>query len=454
MNKLILLILTLYFAQINITFAQEPKDYELGDSYMYSKQYEKAMEEYSKIISKYPGDVYGLYKRGVAFLYMNQFDAAINDFSEVLKVNKDDPDAFNNRGLAYSYKGSLELAMKDFDNAIKNDNGFSQAYINRGSALIALKEYDKAMKDLDKAIKLEPKNPEIFLQRARLFYIKEDFPKAIKDYSTAIALGLANSKLYYNRANAYFKLKKYDEAIKDYTSALELDPDDLDALNNRSYTYHVMGKEQEAEIDKAELEGRKNAMFTPIESINFVPFNISGGELTLDLPDTWKVIEMPQENTDKSEYIITPEDVNLKTEGMMVGVTIGIMRNLNKQFQIVDEPGILEFWKGSMDLSNEDMLIYKVNWQRHMQFDDHPTILNRSMIQATENHIPFGLFEYAIAWGDSLIYLYFQAPEVNFDYFEKIYERAYKSLKIKDNKDSNHEIENKSLKINDNLNSK
>lgn len=424
------------FLLINVLnlYSQKSKHLELGDNFMEIRQYEKAIEEFSKALENDDKDPYTYYKRGIAFLYANQFDGAISDFTQVLNLSKDDPDSYNNRGLAYSYKGDLNSAMKDFDKAIKLDPNFAQAYINRGSAYITLKDFDKAVKDFDKAIKLDTKNPELYIQRARLQYLKEDYKKSIKDYSTAIALGIGSSKIYYNRGNAYFKLEMYEEAIKDYTKALQLDPDELDALNNRSFTYKMLNKEKEAEADRALFESKRSAVFTPFEKLNFKQFFSKGNEISIELPDNWKVIEMPEEMSSKSEIIITPENIDYQTQGMNVGVTIGVIKNLSKQVPVQNEPDILDFWKGSMDKSNEDMFIYRVNWQRHMQFFAHATILNRSTIQATESHIQFGLYEYAIAWGDNLIYIYFQAPEEGFDYYDKIFEKSYKSLQVNNDK--------------------
>lgn len=413
-------------------FSQGSEIYQKGDQLMQIKQYEKAVEEYNSILSKDPKDPYALYKRGVALLYLNNFDASISDFSEAIKVNGDDPDSYNNRGLARSYKGDLKSAMEDFNKAIKLDPAFAQAFVNRGSAYIALKDFDKAIKDLDKATKLDSQNPEIFLQRARLYYIKEDFDKSIKDYNSAIALGLGNSKVYYNRANSYFKLNKLEEALNDYTKALVLDPDDLDALNNKAYVLKMMGREDEAEKDKQLLTTKRNEVFTPIDKLEFSKLTNAGQDLTIELPTGWNLIEIPKESDDVTEFVITPEIVDPNSEGIMVGVTIGILKNISKSLNIHSESEALDYWKGSVDKSNEDMLIYKVFWQRHVQLNGHATILNRTTVQATENHIPFGMYEYIIAWGDNLIYMYFQAPEANYDYFEKIYEHAYKSLQIHD----------------------
>ncbi|MDX9790143.1 MAG: tetratricopeptide repeat protein, partial [Candidatus Kapabacteria bacterium] len=422
----------LIIINIGTMLSQGSEIYQTGDSYMVARQFEKAAEEYAKILIKDPKDAYAFYKRGVAYLYMNNFDAAIADFTASLKHGEEDPDSYNNRGLALSYKGKIQEALDDFNKAIKLDAGFAQAYINRGSAYIALNDYGKAIKDLDKAIKLDPKNPEIFIQRGRLYYSTEKYDKSVKDYSSAIALGLANSKVYFNRANSYYKLNKFEAAVKDYTTAFELDPDDLEALNNRAYTYKMMNKEEEAEKDRQLLNQKRNEQFTPVDKLKFKTFTSNEGELSIELPENWKIIEMPQFDSLKTEFIITPEDINPASQGMTIGVTVGIMKKLSSYIPVSSEPEILEFWKGSMNMSNEDMLIYKVYWQRHLQLFGHATILNRSTIQANENHISFGLYEYAIAWGDNLIYLYYQAPESNFDYFEKIFEKSYQTLKISD----------------------
>lgn len=226
----------------------------------------------------------------------------------------------------------------------------------------------------------------------------------------------------------------YEEAINDYTKALELDPDELDALNNRSYTYKLLNKTKEAESDKTLLDEKKNSIFTPFEDINFKQFMSKDSSITLELPDNWSIIYSPQEEPDRMEFTISPENSFVNSDGIVVGVTIGIIKKLSSKFPVHNETEILDFWKGSLDKSNEDMLIYKLEWQRHLQLFGHATILNRTTIQATENHLLFGMYEYALAWGDNLIYLYYQAPETNFDYFSKIFEKSYNSLKINNHK--------------------
>jgi tetratricopeptide (TPR) repeat protein len=431
--KKFLLLLIFVCSFVSITAKPEPQDIlKNGDAAFMNKDYEKAIMDFTQAILEDNNNFIAYYKRGLAYLYINQFKLSVDDFSKAIELDSTSADSYNNRGLGYSYLGDLASAVKDFDKAIKIDSKFSQALINRGSAYIAMNDNDKALKDFNSALKIDKNNPELYIQRARLYYLKDKFKESIKDYTMAIALGINNAKIYYNRGNSYFKNRQVKEAIEDYTKSHQLDSKDLDVLNNRAYAYKELGLDTLAETDRATISSMKKNFYTPIEELKFKTFTNSGKDLFIDLPIEWNLQESVNE-PDRIEYIISPDLTTPSADAMQVGVTVGIFKNMSSKYQVKSEQDILEFWKGSLDKSNEDLLSYKVIWQRHQQWNDHPTILNQSSMQASDKYIPFMLYEYCMAYGDNMIYAYFQAPQVHFEYFSKIFDKAIISIKLGDN---------------------
>lgn len=412
--------------------ANKSKFYDLGQKELKARNYKVAIDNFTKAIKNNEKVTYSHYNRGLGYLFLNDFENAIKDFDEVIKRDTTIADAYNNRGLSYSYIGNTMKALADLDKAIDLDNKFAQAYINRAHTFILRTDWRNAQFDLDTAKTLEPKNPEIYYQLGRLYYNLDKLKEAIENYSKAIELGLANAKTFYNRANAYFKNNQLNEALGDYTIAIEANPGDLEALNNRAYTYKALGLDSLANIDRTKIQEIKGGVFTAVDSLNFKTFTNNTGDLSIDLPDNWKLIELPSDQG-IINFIVTPEEITPESNSMLVGVTIGIMKNMSEKFQVKNESEILDFWKGSLDESNKDFLAYDVIWQRHTQWYGHGSILNQSYLKVGENYMPFLMYEYALAYGNNLIFMYMQAPEFSFDYYKKIYDKALTTLKLGSN---------------------
>ena len=428
MYKILIIVIVLLAALFDLS-ANKSKFYDLGQNELKARNYKVAIENFTKAIKNKEKITFSYYNRGLAYLFLNDFENAIKDFDEVIKRDTTIADAYNNRGLSYSYLGNTMQALADLDKAIDLDNKFAQAYINRAHTFILRTDWRNAQFDLDTAKTLEPKNPEIYYQLGRLNYNLDKLKESIDNYSRAIELGLANAKTFYNRANAYFKNNQLKEALDDYSIAIEANPDDLEALNNRAYTYKALGLDSLANADRTKIQEIKGGIFKDVDSLDFKTFTNATGDLSIDLPGNWNLIELPSDQG-IINFLITPEEITPESNSMMVGVTIGIMKNMSEKFPVRNETEILDFWKGSLDESNKDFLSYDVVWQRHTQWNGHGSILNQSYLKVGENYMPFLIYEYALAYGDNLIFMYMQAPEFSFDYYKKIYDKALTTLKL------------------------
>jgi len=422
----LLSVLVISFSDLS---AKKENNYDMGQKELKARNYKKAIDNFSKAIKGNEKLTLSYYNRGLAYLFLNDFENSIQDFNEVIKRDSTISDAFNNRGLSYSYLGNTMKALYDLDKAIELDNKFPQAYINRAHVFILRTDFRNAQFDLDTAMSLEPDNPELFYQLGRLNYNLDKYKESIDYYSKAIDKGLANAKTFYNRANAYFKNNQLNEALQDYTFAIKSNPKDMEALNNRAYTYKAMGLDSLANIDRAAIQEIKGGIFTAVDSLNFKTFTNKTGDFSIDLPDNWKLIEMPSEGS-MINFIITPEEIDPESSSMMVGVTVGIMKNMSTMYPVKNETDILDFWKGSLDETNKDYLAYDVIWQRHNQWYGHGSILNQSYLKVGENFMPFLIYEYALAYGNNLIFMYMQAPEFSFDYYKQVYDKALTTIKL------------------------
>ena len=96
-----------------------------GDMYAKHGSYERAIEEYNKILAWNPQNIEALNNRGNAYSRSNRYKEAVNDFDNVISLDPDFVLAYHNRGIAYAWLGDKTKATEDFKRAC--EMGFKPA---------------------------------------------------------------------------------------------------------------------------------------------------------------------------------------------------------------------------------------------------------------------------------------------------------------------------------------
>jgi tetratricopeptide (TPR) repeat protein len=208
-----------------------------GHSYLFMKQYDKAIADFSQAISLNPKKYEAYGNRGVSYSAKGKYDKAIDDYNQVIFLNPKDEQAYNNRANNYLYKGEYDKAIADYTQAISLNPKDDKAYNNRGIDYSDKGEYDKAIADYTQAISLNPKDYNAYYNRGNAYGFKGGYDKAIADYSQAIALNPKYDAAYSNRGNIYGI--KYDKAIVDYTQAISLNPKEHKIYFIRGVAYEI-----------------------------------------------------------------------------------------------------------------------------------------------------------------------------------------------------------------------
>ncbi len=344
-------------------------------------------------------------------------------------MNPSLPDVYNFRGLSYGYMGEIDKSINDFDRAIALDGRFAEAYLNRGTALASKSEYEKALKDYNKALNLNKNNAEAYYQRGISYYNLDNMSKSLDDFTQSIKKGIPIPKVYYYRGNVYYKLKNYSKAIQDYTKAIQLDPNDTEAINNRAMAYDLSGNKKAAQKDREKLNQLAGNRFPPIETIKFSRYSDERNVYSIQLPENWNKLI----NADKlsSDLFVTLEKIQKTSEPYSVGVRLSMNRNLRQNYNIPQDVSLISFWEASALENTRDYAVYRIFTRKTHNIDGYDGFLNKTLIKVTKESVPVRMYEIILAKGDDLFYGYFQAPEVQFAYFEKIFEKAISTLKIK-----------------------
>jgi len=150
------IIILLYIIIPYLTITKPP------ETYIQSKEYEKAIRGYTVAIIKDPQNSTPRYNRGVVYMTMGKYKEALEDFTKAIELNPGNVAYYQNKAMVHFY----------------------------------LQEYEEAIKINTKALQLQPNNGMLYFNRARAYYMKNDKVNALKDFKEAYLLGIESAKNY------------------------------------------------------------------------------------------------------------------------------------------------------------------------------------------------------------------------------------------------------------------
>ena len=132
----------------------------LGNRHLETGRYERAIQNYSRVSdvlveTDNPNLITAYFNRGLAYHLNGDYDKAIEDFDKVITMNPNDDKAFYHRGNAHALQNAADKALEDYSQAIQLNPDDARLYYYRG---LAYQEdpamIDLAVDDFKKAISL------------------------------------------------------------------------------------------------------------------------------------------------------------------------------------------------------------------------------------------------------------------------------------------------------------
>ena len=194
----------------------------LGASKMDNKDYEGAIEEYSKAIKVDSTYYNAYYNRALAEIQLKHFDEAFSDLNKTIYLNSKKIEAYNDRGNLRLKMKDTTGALLDYNVSINLNPKFPSTYYNLGNLNLNKKEYNEAILKYSKAIELNNKFIDAYLNRGIAKYFLKDFQGSITDYNKAIELNEKYAIVYKNRGLSKLALKDADGACNDFNKAVSL----------------------------------------------------------------------------------------------------------------------------------------------------------------------------------------------------------------------------------------
>ena len=157
------------------------------------EQYQKAIDDYSVVISRNPEDEDALYERALCRLMNNDTIGARLDLETIDKFNRKSAKSRLGMAIVYKAMGENAMAVELYDALIKANPKSWSLLRDRAEVYFFSKRLGAAMLDIDKSIQMNGRDPLSYFLRAKIRWAKGDREYARRDLNRAIELGLPQS---------------------------------------------------------------------------------------------------------------------------------------------------------------------------------------------------------------------------------------------------------------------
>ncbi|KAL6911899.1 hypothetical protein ACP4OV_000704 [Aristida adscensionis] len=317
--------------------AAAQKEKEAGNAAYKKKDFETAIQHYSKALELDDEDISYLTNRAAVYIEMGKYDECIKDCDQAVERGRELRADFKMISRALTRKGTalvkLAKTSKDFDTAIET---FQKALTEHRNpdTLKKLNEAERAKKELEQQEYYDPKLADEEREKGNQFFKEQKYPEAVKHYTEALRRNPKDPRVYSNRAACYTKLGAMPEGLKDAEKCLELDPTFVKGYTRKGAIQFFMKEYDKAmETYQAGLKHDPNnpelldGVRRCIEQIN----KANRGEISQD--------EL-QERQNKAMQ--DPEIQNILTDPIMRQVLIDFQENTRAAQEHLKNPGVMQ----------------------------------------------------------------------------------------------------------------
>ncbi|KAE9613160.1 hypothetical protein Lal_00027632 [Lupinus albus] len=207
--------------------AQAQKEKEAGNAAYKKKDFDTAIQHYSKALELDDEDISYLTNRAAVYLEMGKYEECMKDCDKAVERGRELRSDYKMIARALTRKGNalvkLAKCSKDYDPAIETYQKALTEHRNPDT-LKKLNEAEKAKKELEQQEYFDPKLADEEREKGNEFFKQQKYPEAIKHYTESLRRNPEEPRTYSNRAACYTKLGAMPEGLKDAEKCIELDP--------------------------------------------------------------------------------------------------------------------------------------------------------------------------------------------------------------------------------------
>ena len=210
-----------------------------------------ALECFTRMVERDPGNVAALNNRGLLLGSLGQIEPALACFRQSLQIDQDNVVALVNGGIALAHLGQSSSALDWYARAIAIDPRHVEAWKCRGQALQLLNRAAEAVECFNAILQIDPRNIDAYFSLGQLFeslgrpaealmcfgealnYLHR-YPEALACFDRLAVERPADPAVLVGRSVALAGLDRVAEALECLERALRIEPELPFAINNRS----------------------------------------------------------------------------------------------------------------------------------------------------------------------------------------------------------------------------
>ncbi len=223
-----------------------------GMGYLLLGLYDKAIEEYTKIIKEDPENMAGYFNLASAYEEKGELDQAEVFFKKVLEIDPKHCDVYNHLGLIHYHREEWDKALKEFQISLELFE-YAETYYNASLVWQKKGMIKEAIEAIKRSLELDPDYADAWNHLGNLYLARNDNQEAAQQFEKALELDPRHVTAHNNLGLVFSQRGQIEDAIKEFNKAIEVDPNSAEAHNNLGSLYMGQGKYDQAmnELKKA-----------------------------------------------------------------------------------------------------------------------------------------------------------------------------------------------------------
>ena len=183
----------------------------------------------------------GNFESGQAYFNSGEYEKAIRETNRLLFLNNSDIKVLNLRARSYIELEQYQEAIRDFEHILRWDPRNAMAYAGLGKTHWLREDYSSAESFLLRAVGVEPNNVQFLLLLGRTMIKNKNYQKADEFLFLAKEIDPNQANVYFYRGIAQAHLGDVLGTAVQFNTYLRYAPDDLIAHYNRGYAFLQLG---------------------------------------------------------------------------------------------------------------------------------------------------------------------------------------------------------------------
>jgi Flp pilus assembly protein TadD len=162
------------------------------------------------------------FNRAIFYQQSRNWEKALTNYSKAAELDANNPDIYNNIGVIYKELRQYDRAIEEFLRAIYLSPDYAKPYNNIGVVYYSKKDFLGAIRNYQKAVSIDPKNLEALNNLAVAYKRIDQLEKSKAVLNQALKINMAHAGTHYNLAVLYEEEGNLKSAIHFYQSFIDL----------------------------------------------------------------------------------------------------------------------------------------------------------------------------------------------------------------------------------------